>query len=116
MENIIEHFFEMTGYIKMFHWQTKRYSIHHNLDEYFKIFLEKMDELIEIWQGIYGKIKLKKPMIISVVNQNPKLFITKLNQFTKFLKSLKEKDEGFKNIRDEIIGINNKLKYLLKFL
>lgn len=112
---MIQEFFEMILITKMFHWQTKRYGIHKETDQYFNELLEKMDHLIEVYQGIYGKIHLKNSIDIIIKNQTLSTFLKKLHSFNQFLIDSKETNQGFIQIRDEIISLNENLKYLLTF-
>lgn len=113
---LIQMFFEMVGIIKMFHWQTERYAYHEQTDRYLTSFMEKMDELIEILQGIHGKVHLQQPIQITIDNQSSrKTFLQHLIKFNKLLMRFKETDVGFLNVRDEIVSINRKLQYQLTF-
>jgi len=114
MMQLIQMFFEMVGIIKMFHWQTERYAYHEQTDHYLTSFMEKMDELIEILQGIHGKVHLQHPIHITIHNQSSQtIFLQHLKKCSELLMRFKETDVGFLNVRDELISINRKLQYQL---
>jgi hypothetical protein len=115
MNELIYYYFEVLSSIKMYHWQTYNYGNHKNTDEYYKTFLDKMDELIEVYQGIYGRIKLSRSKSILIKNQTKKSCITNIERFTHFLKKWNEKDEGLNQIKDELISLNHRLLYLMTF-
>ena len=46
--------------LKLFHFQTETYGSHKASDEYLEKYALIMDKFLEIAQGIYGKITLKK--------------------------------------------------------
>ena len=132
-------FFQIQNTIKFSHWRTKSYSEHKALDGYLDKFLDKMDEFIEIWQGKYGRIDIKGKSVDMVVQKvNGKDLVRYLDVLVSFflgekskncknfkisgkknycritlMNIISSKDTDLLNIRDEIVGAINQLKYLL---
>ncbi len=132
-------FFQIQNTIKFSHWRTKSYSEHKALDKFFDKFLDNMDKFIEIWQGKYGRIDFKgNSGEMTVQKINGKDLVRYLDVLISFfngdkgkdckkfkisgkkdycgitlLDVINEKDTDLLNIRDEIVGSINQLKYLL---
>lgn len=114
---MISRLFKMMCTVKLFHWQTSKYAIHKETDEYFHKYIEKMDELMEVYLGIYNtkKLHLSNDIMIQIPNQTKETFVKELDLFQFFLKNIKEDNMGFIQVRDEIISLNERFKYLLTF-
>ena len=132
-------FFQIQNTIKFSHWRTKSYAEHKALDGYLESFLDKMDKFFEVWQGKYGRINIKGDsvdMTVQKVNGSDLVrylnvlidfFQGDRNQFCKnykisgnkdycgitLLDIISKKDTDLLNIRDELVGDINQLKYLL---
>jgi len=132
-------FFQIQNTIKFSHWRTKSYSEHKALDDFLEKFLDLMDKFIEIWQGKYGRIDFKGNSVdMTVQKVNNKDLVRYLDVLISFFNGKKEKgcknfkisgkknycgitlldiikenDTDLLNIRDEIVGSINQLKYLL---
>jgi hypothetical protein len=98
------------------HFQTKSYARHKAYGETYKSLDDLIDEFTEVAMGKYGRVQFNKANIVIHDIEAPELdnllghVINELNSFT--LK-LDETDTDLLNIRDEILGVVNKLKYLL---
>lgn len=110
-------FIAMQNQFRVFHWQTKSYAQHKAFGAAYEDLDSLIDEFIEIYQGKNGimipadgfKIKLEN------LDENPSDMI---DVFIDFLKNevpskLNEDDTDLLNIRDEMMGLLNKTKYLL---
>ena len=104
--------------VKIMHWQTKGYAKHKALDETFDELLDLTDTFVEEAMGKYGRFTLDDETdtikLFNVNDINTKAMIKKvveaLNQFTD---QFDEKDTNLLNVRDEILGLFQKLNYLL---
>jgi hypothetical protein len=100
------------------HWQTKGYAKHKALDETFGELLDLTDTFVEEAMGKYGRFTLDAETdtikMFNINDINIKSMIKKvveaLNQFTE---QFEETDTNLLNVRDEILGLFNKLSYLL---
>ena len=132
-------FFQIQTSLKFSHWRTKSYSEHKALDEFLDKFIDNMDKFIEIYQGKYGRIDFKGrsgSMVIQRVNgkdlvryldvligffggirskncKKYKIDSKKTYCGITLLDIIKDTDTDLLNIRDEIVGSINQLKYLL---
>ena len=98
------------------HWQTKSYARHNAYGSTYEALDDLIDNFTEVAMGKYGRVQFNKANIVIHDIESPELdnllghVIDELNSFT--LK-LDETDTDLLNIRDEILGTVNKLKYLL---
>ena len=104
--------------MKLFHFQTNLYGAHKASDSYGEKFAATMDKFLEIAQGIYGKITLKKFRLTGSSHTDENI-VTHLDGIVILLRSkindiLGEYTELI-NVRDELVGDAEQLKYLLTF-
>ena len=104
--------------MKLFHFQTQLYGAHKASDGYLNKYAETMDKFLEVAQGIYGKITLKK-YALTGSSHNDENIVKHLDGMITYWK-LKIDDvlNGYTdliNIRDELIADADQLKYLLSF-
>lgn len=105
--------------IKILHWQTKGYARHQAFGETYSNLDALIDDFVEIYMGKYGRFSLSEnEKKISIDN----LTELDLPAFMKTVKSeligmsndlSKDKDTDLLNLRDEMLGLFNKLSYLL---
>jgi len=129
--------FQIQTSLRFSHWRSKSYSEHKGLDKFLDKFNDKMDEFIETYQGKYGRIDFKNSQkelsVLKIEDLNKYLdvligfFIGKSEKDCKKFKLsgnkdycgitvmdiIKKDDTDLLNIRDEILGLIHKLKYLL---
>ncbi len=116
-ENIIVKLMEIHQQFRILHWETKSYSRHKAYDMVYEELDDLIDKFAECLMGKYGAIKLSNEKIKLVGAQD--LDINKfLNDIKNFLISLSDTfdpkiDSDLLNIRDEILALQNKLRYLL---
>ena len=103
--------------MKIYHWQTKKYSRHKASDELVEELDSLTDKYIETYSGIYDNIRLMPEIfdikLYNISDTNIVKFINKIK--IEFMnESNKIKDTELLNIRDEILGIIDKTLYLFK--
>ena len=116
-EDILMFFFRHQLKIKMYHFQTEFYGAHKESDTYLETFQDKLDKFMEVAQGIVGKLQTKS-INLNITTLNDKTIIGELDNFVKILKMFDKiinKCTELLNIRDEMIGNAEQLKYLLTF-
>ena len=109
---------QMQNQYKIFHWQTMSYSQHESFGEVYDSLSNKIDEFIETYMGKYGRVISIGTFNLSLANYATTDFVGVTDSYINFLISLSSqldsaKDSDLLNIRDEILGSLNKLKYLL---
>ena len=118
-EELIIQFFSLQHQIKVLHWQTKSYARHKAYDDVYSSLGELIDNFVEIYMGKYGRVEFSGGEGGITLKNTDSL---QLNNFLKdnidWLKSLNEKlksdnDSDLLNLRDEMMGEINKLRYLL---
>lgn len=114
----VQFFMTMREQIKLYHWQTKQYSRHKATDGALSELDKLIDTYVETYMGKYGRPKMTgKTNTLKVQNLTEttiKTFIDKCIQVLQQVlpKHLKDTDTDLFNIRDEMLGQLNQLKYL----
>lgn len=130
MLSIVSPLLTILNQIKVYHWQTNSFSEHKALDMAYEELGESIDEFIEKYQGIFGRIKAASGSFLlelgnlqtvnSPVEEDPETvgLQAKIDQWIAYLKSFSD-DENLKdktdllNVRDDMLGTLNQLKYLI---
>lgn len=104
--------------LKLFHFQTELYGAHKASDAYLEKYAQTMDKFLEIAQGIYGKITLKKYTLTGSSHTDENI----IKHLDGMITLLREKIDDIldnytdlTNVRDEMAGDLEQLKYLLSF-
>ena len=105
--------------LHLYHFQTKSYAGHKASDMHLTRVRANTDTLLEVYQGIFGRLKVDEPYHLEVNNFSKTENIAKSTlRLNKYLNQLKTDLEGYsdlENLLDTIIGDNNQLLYLLTF-
>lgn len=112
---------QMQHQYKILHWQTQSFSQHKSFDEIVSSLSSNIDEFIETYMGKYGRVIAAGTFNITLANYKDADFTTLTNNYIGFLVGLndvldKAQDSDLLNIRDEILGSLNQLKYLLSLV
>lgn len=116
---IVTNLLTLHNQLKIHHWQTKKYSEHQALGATYDEFSGLIDEFIETLMGKYGRVKSQSGFKIELENYEDLNIVDFVDKYIEYLindvpKSLdKTTDTDLLNIRDEMLGSLNKLKYLL---
>jgi len=105
--------------LKINHWQTKGIARHEAFGNTYNSLTDLIDEFVEIAMGKYGRFVLDDETnnikLINLSEMNPKDMITvctdALIEFSEDLDP--RKDTDLLNLKDEMLGLLNKLQYLL---
>jgi hypothetical protein len=105
---------------KIFHWQTKFFSQHEAFGKIYESLGENMDEFIETYMGRYQRIYASNGRFLIKLDNYSESYLAFVDAFIYFLQDelptcLGPEDTDLLNIRDEILGNVNQLKYLLTF-
>jgi len=107
---------------KVLHWQTKSFSQHESFDKIVDSLRENTDELIETFQGRYGRIISSSSFKLNLENYSTieaaLVYTDKLIAFLveTFPTLISPKATDLLNIRDEILGNLYQLKFLLSLV
>ncbi len=117
--NLITRLLFMQQQLRIFHWQTNSYAQHEAFGEAYEALDGLIDQFIEVFQGKKGIIKAHGQFTITLHNLSDHDPVACLNECGAFLSeelasNLDESDTDLLNIRDEILAVLNKTKYLLR--
>lgn len=113
---LLQFFIQLQEQFRVLHWETKSYARHKAYGEIYDSLNETIDTFMETYMGKYGRPKFDSVNIELKTMKNVKInnFIGEAINFLNGLtEQLSEKDTDLLNIRDEMLGDLNKLKYLL---
>jgi len=104
--------------LRIFHWQTESYAQHKALGKAYEALDNLIDSFVETFMGKYGKLKSTEGnYTITLTNLEGNDIEKTIDVFLTYLETyeteLEENDTDLFNIRDEIKGECNTLKYLL---
>jgi hypothetical protein len=115
---IVTNLLTLHNQLKINHWQTKSYAEHQALGGAYDEFSDLIDEFIEVFMGKYGRIESRDGFKIELSNYKDLSPMDLCDKYVDYLvnelpKGLENTDTDLLNIRDEMLGQLNKLKYLL---
>jgi hypothetical protein len=119
MEQIILNLIKLQNQLRILHWQTKIFAQHKAFGKAYEELDGLIDKLVETHQGKYGRLVFESPLNIELVNLDELDIDIVLEEVTIYLTTVftdmhdSVKDTDCLNIRDEMLGELNKLKYLL---
>jgi hypothetical protein len=108
---------QFSNALKFFHWQTKIYAKHIALGELFGDITDLVDEFTETAMGKYGRVDVEG-LSYDFVNISDKNVLTAIDDMIEKAINLTDvldarKDTDLLNLRDELMGKCNRIKYLL---
>jgi len=115
IKHLVAKLFEARQVAHNVHLQTKSYSAHKALDEFYSGLLDFSDSFIETYQGQYGIITGYEKLIVIEPVTDVESYI---EDCAKIFNVAKEglKDSHLKNIMEEIIALTYSTLYKLKNL
>ena len=105
--------------LRILHWQSDSFARHKAFGKTYEELDELIDTLVEVYSGKYQKLSLNPGTSIDLLNTDEMNVDEVLNEVTDYLSTgavqelNPEKDTELLNIRDEILALVNRLKYLL---
>lgn len=111
-------FLGLHAQLKVFHWQTKGFSRHEGFAKIRESLEDLMDDFVEEAMGQYGRFILDdETNTIKLANLSEikpaEMAETICGALVQMSEQIDPKDTNLLNIRDEILGKMQKLKYLL---
>lgn len=119
MDKVIINLLKIQNQLRILHWQTKSYARHKAFGKTYDDLDGLIDTLVEIHQGKYGVITYDTPIDFGLVNIEEieiDQILTQLNEYlTGPFNDMHDpvKDTDCLNVRDEILTVINRLRYLL---
>jgi DNA-binding ferritin-like protein len=109
---------QMQKQYQIFHWQTTSFSQHKSFGKIYESLDENIDTFIETYMGKYGRVIAASKFNLEMSNYSDLNFASATDSYIEFLIGLNDmldetRDSDLLNIRDEILGSLNQLKYLL---
>ena len=106
---------EIQTQLRFFHWQTKSYARHQAYGMVYDEMDGLIDSFVESMMGKYGRVPA---LPINILNRNEKDITSFIDETIMYLIALSNtfdsvKDSDLLNTRDEMLGLFNKLRYLL---
>jgi DNA-binding ferritin-like protein len=115
MEKIIQNLLTILNQLKYYHWATNSFARHEALGKAYNELNDKIDEFVEIFIAKYGK---SLPTMSITIHSKSEIEISAALEeivgfFTEQLPSvLNEKDTDLMNIKDEMLAVINRTRYL----
>lgn len=119
MDKAVVNLLKIQNQLRILHWQTLSYAAHKAFGHAYDELDDLIDSLVEVHQGKYGRITFETPIDLGLVNQDEidlEDILVQLNEYlTSPFSDMHDpvKDTDCLNIRDEILAVINKLRYLL---
>jgi hypothetical protein len=117
LNRIVKILLQFRNDIKIYHWQTKSFAYHKISDE----LLESIDNLTDTFvEASSGKLNIRPIVFNSVImlrDVNKNLFLEELQKVSDILRQpfIIFNNTEIANIRDEILAVIDKCKYLMSF-
>jgi len=114
---LISSFLTLQNQLRIFHWQTSSYAQHKAFGKAYESLDSLIDDFLEVYMGKYGIVKANIKYNLSLDNYSEN-YIEFIDSSIVFLSNLVDelniqKDTDLINLRDEMLAVLNKLKYLL---
>ena len=114
----IKFLMELQAQVKINHWQTKSFARHKAFDELHGELVDLTDTFAEAAMGKYSRFKLEnEDKTINIVNLSEldlkEMLQTSKEALIQWTSEFDSTDTDLLNIRDEILGLLNKITYLL---
>jgi len=113
----INFFLGLQSQLKIMHWQTKGFARHTALGATYDALDVLIDTFVEEAMGKYGRFKLDENtnqiQLFNLSELNVPDMVNKVCEaLIQYNQQFEETDTNLLNIRDEMLGLFNKLKYL----
>ena len=111
-------FLGLQAQLRIFHWQTKGYARHNAFGVTYDTLEDLIDTFVEEAMGKYGRFILDDEtntiQLANLKELKPEAMLdTIISALNQFSEQFEESDTNLLNLRDEMLGSINKLKYLL---
>jgi len=114
--NIFSPFLKIQNQLKIYHWQTQSYSQHKAFGSAYEELDGLIDSFVECYIGRYGysQVHMVFKMELNSYDENYNKFVDDcILYLTNLSNEIDEISSDLLNIRDEMIAVFTRLKYLL---
>lgn len=98
--------------VRIYHWMTTSYAQHMALGGLYDGISDLTDSFVETYMGKYGRGQDGEQTAF-LISYNLDSMMEKINEFEQFLVGCDLPDTDLLNIRDEMLALLHKTKYLL---
>jgi hypothetical protein len=117
--NYITTLLTIQSQLRIYHWQTDSHSAHTALGQAYESLDDLIDTFVEEFMGSKGTIRSEGGFKIQLSNIDEHDVVEFVNKSINYLtvelpKPLESTDTNLLNVRDEMLGTLQRLKYLLK--
>ena len=115
---IVPVLFRFRQQLHVYHWQTTSYARHKASDELLGSLTDFMDKFMEIYFGKYGRVAFPEEVNIKIGNMSDENGMKFLDEMIHYYIEVlptyldSRNDTDLLNLRDEILGTTNQIKYL----
>lgn len=118
-EELVVYMLNAITTVRVLHWSSRNYAEHQALGEYYSDAADKLDELVEQYQGANGLVKLSQTKFefdIGMASANECL--TGIREFVDSQRMAEgfPMDSVMQNTVDELVGLTDRTLYKLRFL
>ena len=115
---IVPVLFRFRQQLHVYHWQTTSYARHKASDELLGSLTGFIDKFMEIYFGKYGRVAFPEEVNIKIGNMSDENGMKFLDEMIHYYIEVlptyldSRNDTDLLNLRDEILGTTNQIKYL----
>lgn len=115
MSRIIAQLMYLQLQIRIFHWQTQSYARHKALGKFYESLDGLLDTFVETYQGIFGRVSFAQSLDLKNLDETTNIESALDRAITLLVTETEDIQDhsDLLNIRDEMVGEMNRLKYLL---
>lgn len=114
-KELLTNLIQVQSQLKVLHWQTESYAEHMAFGRAYDDLDDLIDDMIEVYSGKYQRPKFGGMKQITFADYGNLKIESFLDAFEDFMRNafMAQQDSEIANIRDEIIAVILRLKYLL---
>lgn len=102
------------------HWKTGSYAAHEALGGFYEEVIPKLDGIVELHQGLFGKVNHKEDEELEEELENFDDIVEHLKDDVKFINKnrseISSKIPALENLVDDLLGLYGSTIYKLRFL
>jgi hypothetical protein len=112
IEELVAHVFALRNAAHLAHWATKSYSQHQALGTLYDGLIDKIDMIVETYQGAFGLIGDVK-IVVMPKGSITEIVLKELNWIDKNREKIAEKSTMLENLIDDLMQLYSTTHYKL---